>query len=147
MTEVLTARLPEATAERVRKYARRQRRSVNETIALALEEWLRQTEFMHIEFRDTPHGRIAYMKNSRLPVYWVVKTAKAYGMDADRTRPHWPNRPRGWVEAALEYYGAFPEEIDEQIAQHNTSSSLAVLRRYLPEVEPYDVPTNVLSGE
>lgn len=147
MTQVLTARLPEETAERVRRYARRRQRSVNETVAVALEEWLRQTEYAHIEFRDTPHGRIAYMKNSRLPVYWVIKTAQAYGMDIEKTRAHWPNRPRGWVEAALAYYRAFPLEIDDQIALYSANSAFAALRGPLPEFEPYEVPADVLRGE
>jgi len=38
----MTTRLPEGTAERVRQYARRRRRSVNETVAVAIEEWLRR---------------------------------------------------------------------------------------------------------
>jgi hypothetical protein len=147
MTKVLTTRLPEGTAERVRLLARRRRRSVNETVAVAIEEWLRQNEYAHIEFRDTPHGRIAYMKASRLPVYWVVKTAQSYHMDMERTRAHWPNRPRGWVEAAVAYYQAFPEEIDDQIAAHRSSSSFAALRGPLPELEPYDVPPDLIGGE
>ncbi len=53
MTEALTTGLPDTTVDRVRTYARRRRRSVNETVALALDEWLRQTESTYIEFRDT----------------------------------------------------------------------------------------------
>lgn len=147
MTQILTTRLPEGTAERVRQYARRRRRSVNETVAVAIEEWLRQNEYAHVEFRDTPNGRIAYMKNSRLPVYWVIKTAQSYHMDVERTRAHWPNRPRGWVEAAMAYYQAFSQEIDDQIELHHSSSTFAALRGLLPELEPYDVPPDVINGE
>lgn len=147
MTRILTTRLPEGTAERVRQYARRRRRSVNETVAVAIEEWLRQNEFAHIEFRDTPHGRVAYMKNSRLPVYWVIKTAQGYQLDVEKTRAHWPNRPRGWVETALAYYQAFPQEIDDEIALYRSSSALAALRGPLPEIEPYDVPPDVIRGK
>jgi hypothetical protein len=147
MTQVLTTRLSEETAERVRQYAKRRRRSVNETVATAVEEWLRQDEFAHIEFRDTPDGRVAFMKNSRLPVYWVVKTAKSYEMDPEKTRAHWPNRPRGWVEAAVAYYKAFPQEIDDQIAMYRSGSNLAALTGRLPEIEPYDAPPSIIRGE
>ncbi len=147
MTHVLTTRLPEETAERVRQYAKRRQRSVNETVAVAIEEWLRQTEYAHIEFRDTPHGRLAYMKNSRLPVYWVIKTARSYGMDVEQTRAHWPNRPRGWVEAAVAYYQAFPQEIDDQIEDYGSGAAFATLKGPLPEIEPYDIPSDVVRSE
>src|SRR5256885_779710 len=112
LTQLISARLPDKTADRVKQYAQRKQRSLNETVSLALEEWLRQNEFAFVEFRDTPHGRLAYMKSSRLPVYWVVKVAKSYQMDLDKICAHWPNRPRAWVQAAIHYYEAFPEEID-----------------------------------
>ncbi|MCX6360137.1 MAG: transcriptional regulator [Armatimonadetes bacterium] len=147
MTEVLTTRLSDTTAERVRAYARLRRRSVNETVSLALDEWLRQTEFTYIEFRDTRHGRMAYMRNSRLPVYWVIQTVQAYGMDLAKVRAHWPNRPRGWVEAAVEYYRAYPDEIDDQIAQHQAASTPSALRRYLPEVETLELRTVAAAAE
>lgn len=56
MSQLISARLPDATAERVKQFAWRKQRSVNETVSLALEEWLRQNEFAYIEFRDTPEG-------------------------------------------------------------------------------------------
>jgi hypothetical protein len=79
MTQSISTRLPDPTADRMKQYARRKQRSINETIVIALEEWLRQNEFALIEFRDTPDGRMAYMKNSRLTVYWVIKMARDYG--------------------------------------------------------------------
>src|SRR5579862_7117740 len=118
MAQLISARLPDTTAERVKRYARRKQRSLNETVSLALEEWLRLNEFASIEFRDTPDGRMAFMKNSRLPVYWVIHIARSYAMDLDKVLAYWPNRPREWVQAALHYYEAFPEEIDTQIAEH-----------------------------
>lgn len=68
MSYLISARVPETTADRIRQYARRKQRSVNEVVTTAVEEWLRQNEFAHIEFRDTPDGRVAYMKGSRLSV-------------------------------------------------------------------------------
>src|SRR6185503_6499637 len=103
MAQLISARLPEDTAVRVRQYAQRKQRSVNETVSIALEEWLRQNEFAYIEFRDTPDGRAAYMKNSRLPVYWLIKVAKGYDMDIEKVLAYWPNRPREFVQAAFNY--------------------------------------------
>lgn len=147
MSQLISARLPEPTAERIKQYARRKQRSVNETVSIALEEWIRQDEFAFIEFRETSDGRIAYMKSSRLPVYWVIMIAKSYGMDLSKTQAHWPNHPRAWVQAALNYYEAYPEEIDSQIALHAAHSSFEILKRRFPQMEAFVVPQAVLEGE
>ncbi len=144
MAHLVSARLSEKTAERVKQYARKKQRSVNETVSLALEEWLRQNEFAFIEFRDTRDGRIAYMKNSRLPVYWILKVAKSYDMDLDKLCAYWPNRPRAWVLAALNYYEVYREEIDQQIADYD-AVSFETLKRQLPQIETLVLPEKVLS--
>jgi hypothetical protein len=146
MAQLISARLPEETAVRVRQYAQRKQRSVNETVSIALEEWLRQIEFAYIEFRDTPDGRAAYMKNSRLPVYWVIKVAKGYDMDIEKVLSYWPNRPREFVQAAFNYYEAYPEEIDAQIAQHD-ATSYETLKRRFPQMKTFEVPQEILKGE
>lgn len=146
MTRLISARLPVVTADRVKQYTQRKQRSLNETVAVALEEWLRQNEFTFIEFRDTPDGRIAYMKNSRLPVYWIIKIAKSYQMDIDKVCAYWPNRLRAWVQAAYRYYEAYPDEIDSQIALHD-AVTFDTLGRQLPQMETIVLPESVLNGE
>lgn len=144
MAHLVSARLSEKTAERVKQYARKKQRSVNETVSLALEEWLRQNEFAFIEFRDTRDGRIAYMKNSRLPVYWILKVAKSYDMDLDKLCAYWPHRPRAWVLAALNYYEVYSQEIEQQIADYD-SVSFETLKRQLPQIETIVILEEVLS--
>ena len=135
MSQLISARVPETTAERLRQYARRKQRSVNETLSIALEEWMRQNEFAYIEFRDTPHGRMAYMKASRLPVWWVAKLAKSYEMDAEKTTAYWgKHRAREWVQAALNYYEAFPAEIDALIVEHD-AMTYDQMKRRMPQLE------------
>ncbi len=146
MTQLISARLPDPTAERVRQYAQRKQRSVNETVSIALEEWLRQNEFAFIEFRDTPNGRMAFMKSSRLPVYQLIKTARGYGMDAERMQAHWPSHPRGWILAAFYYYEAFSHEIDEQIAEYDSASSFDALKRRYPQMEAFSVQHEAMKG-
>jgi len=146
MAQLISARLPEETAIRVKQYARRKQRSVNETVSQALEEWLRQNEFAFIEFRETPDGRIAHMKNSRLPIYWVIIVARSYEMDIGKVCEYWPNRPRAWVQAAMNYYEAYPEEINEQIDVYE-AVSFDTIKRMLPQIETFSVPTAVLRGE
>ena len=146
MAQLISARLPEKTADRVKQYAQRKQRSVNETVSIALEEWLRQNEFAFIEFRDTPDGRMAYMKNSRLPVYQVIKIAQSYQMDIEKVCAYWPNRLRAWVQAAFHYYEAYSEEIDTQIALSD-SVTFETLKRRLPQMETIPIPESVLHGD
>ncbi|MCW3100547.1 MAG: hypothetical protein JWL77_6165 [Chthonomonadaceae bacterium] len=139
MSSLISARVPEATAERIRQYARRKQRSINEVVSTAVEEWLRLNDFALIEFRDTPDGRVAYMKGSRLPVYWVVKVALGYDLDVDKTVAYWNGQQsREWVQAALNYYEAFPDEIDAQIADA-ASQTFDTLKRKLPQLHLSEV--------
>jgi hypothetical protein len=134
MPQLLSARVPETTAERFRQFAKRKQRSVNEMMGIALEEWLRQQEFAGIEFRDTPDGRIAYMKESRLAVYWVVKIVLSYGGDLDRAVTYFDgHHSREWVQTAMNYYEAFPEEIDAQIT-YADHQGYDTLKRRLPQL-------------
>ena len=146
MAQLISARLPEKTADRVKLYAQRKQRSLNETVSLALEEWLRQNEYAFIEFRDTPDGRMDYMKNSRLPVYWVIKVAKSYEMDIEQVCAYWPHRLRAWVQSAFHYYEAYSEEIDLQIALSD-AVTFDVLKRQLPQIEAFPIPEAILQGE
>src|SRR5438045_1056480 len=91
MSQVVSLRLPDETAERLKLSARRAGRSINETAARSLEEWLRQEEFADIEFRSFGGERYACLKGA-LPVWQLIMVAKDYGMDAGKTASHfrWP---------------------------------------------------------
>ena len=121
MSELISIHIPELMADKLRQYALRKQCSVNEVFAVVVEEWTRQNEFAYIEFRDVPNGRMAYMKGSRLPVWWVVNLAQLYGMDVEKTAAYWDkHHSKEWVQAALNYYQAFPAEIDRLIAAQVT---------------------------
>ncbi len=137
MPQVISLRVPDATAERLRTAARRAGRSLNEWGALSLEEWLRQSEFADIEFRSFGGERQACLQGA-LPVWQVVLVARSYGMDPARTAEHfgWPVRR---IKAALNYYEAYPEEIDRAVEDGRAMTETA-LRRLLPQMETLAVP-------
>ena len=138
MPQVISLRLPDATAERLRTAARRAGRSLNEWGALSLEEWLRQNEFADIEFRSAAGEREACLKGA-LPVWQIVQVARSYDLDPERTARHfgWPARR---VRAALNYYEAFPQEIDQAIEDSQAMTETA-LKRLLPQMEVLPVPS------
>ena len=115
MSQVVSMRLQDNQVERLGRMARRLGRTPSETSALLLEESLRQAEFGHIEFRDSPVGRQAYIKGSTLAVWEVVMVAQGYQMDATNTASHFRWHPYR-VKAALAYAEAFSEEIQAWIS-------------------------------
>ena len=136
MSQLISARLPDSTADRLKHYANRKHRSISEVTTYVFEEWLRQEEFHDIEFRDTPDGtRRAYMKNSRLSVSIVIYVAKSYAMDTAQILTHWPERNKEWIQAALNYYEAFPQEIDAEIELLKSEASFERIKRLFPRAE------------
>ena len=139
MPQVISLRIPDATAERLRTTARRAGRTLNEWGALSLEEWLRQNEFADIEFRSVGGDRQACLK-SALPVWQVVLVARSYGLNPELTAQHfgWPLRR---IQAALNYYEAYPKEIDQAIEDNHAMTETA-LKRLLPQMEVLVVPSS-----
>ncbi|MCZ8305126.1 MAG: hypothetical protein O9336_00190 [Microcystis sp. LE19-98.1E] len=73
MSQVVSARLPDHTAERLKRLARRLGKTPSETSAILIEESLRESEFPYIEFRHSPLGRQPYLKNSSLALWEVIQ--------------------------------------------------------------------------
>ena len=144
MSQVISLRLPDATAERLRVSARRTGRTLNEAASRSIEEWLRQEEFADIEFRSFQGERHACIKGA-LPVWQLIMVAKDYGMDVEKTAAHfqWPVHR---VKAGFHYYEAYPQEIDQAIADNN-AMPFDTLKRLLPQLEAIRVPQSVLEDE
>ena len=142
MSKVVSTRLAEETEARLQRLARRLGKTPSETGAMLIEESLRESEFAYIEFRNSPVGRQAYMKNSNLAVWQVIMLADEYERDVEKTSTHL-QKPIEWVKAAFNYAEAYPEEI--ALA---TEDALAIdyttIKRILPQTEILLVPQDVL---
>src|SRR5437867_12188131 len=110
----LGVRMPKSTCETIRRISASRGRTPSDLLAEYAEEIARRHRFCHIEFRDTPLGRMAYVEGTRSAVWLVcdlarqnsghiVKTARIHG---------WPQTK---VRAALNYARAYPEEIEPLI--------------------------------
>jgi uncharacterized protein (DUF433 family) len=137
MSQVVSIRFKDNQMERLRRLARRLGRTPSEASALLVEESLREAEFGHIDFRDSPVGRQAYVKGSTLAVWEVVKLAQSYGMDVTKTAHHLEWLPFR-VKAALNYAAAFPEEIEDAISDAERSDFQA-LSQMLSQAEEWVV--------
>ena len=136
MSKVVTLRLPEATAERLKKVAQRADRSVSEIGARAVEEWLRQNEFADIEFREFQGERLACLKG-HIRIWKIIGVARHYDFDVEKTALHF-DLPPARVQAAFNYYRAYPEEVDRIIAENN-AITFEDLQRQFPDIELFTV--------
>lgn len=138
MSQVVSLRLKDNQMDRLRKVARRMGRTPTEVSGLLVEEGLREAEFAFIEFRDSSVGRQAHIKGSRLAVWEVIMIAQDYALDVAQTAEHldWPAFK---VQAALNYAAAFPDEINDAIAD-NDAYDFETLKRLLPQAEEFIVP-------
>lgn len=136
MSQVVTMRLPDKTAEFLRRIAQRERRSLSDVSAWMVEEWVQENQFAHIEFRSFQGERQACIKG-RLQVWQVIQVAKAYERDEEKTAAHLGLEPEQ-VRAALHYYEAYSNEIDQRIAE-NESIGFEQVKRLLPNARLSEV--------
>jgi hypothetical protein len=93
-----------------------------------IAEGIRAARFAGIEFRSTPLGRMAYLKNSRLAVWLLCELVRQVG--SVKKVAALIGRAAVQLEGALQYAEAFPEEL-EAAARLNKRSP-AALNETLP---------------
>jgi hypothetical protein len=98
-----------------------------------IEESLRQSEFAYIEFRNSPVGRQAYMKNSNLAVWQVIMLGQELNNDVVKIANHL-QKSTTWVQAAFNYLEAYTSEIDLAI-QDDLATGYTTIKRLLPQTE------------
>jgi hypothetical protein len=104
---------------------------------MLIEEGLRMAEFPHIEFRNSPIIRQAYIQGSRVTPWRLELLSRAYDRDVEQVAAHldWPVYK---VQAGLDYARAFPEETEAAIAE-NESYDVESVKRLFPQLEVFDV--------
>jgi hypothetical protein len=134
---VISMRLPTESGKRLKRLAKRHGWTASDASARLVEEGLRRSEFAFIDFRDSPAGRQTYIQGSRVAVWQVMMLLRDYKGDAAGVAEHlkWPVEK---VKAAIHYRDAFPEEIDEAVAE-NDAMDFASLQRMLPNAIEFAV--------
>ena len=129
MSQTLTMRVPDENAEEVRRIATKERLSVSEVSAQILDEGLRQRKYPEIEFRDILGERTACVKG-RIELWQLVMVARHHTEDrVAKTAAHLVLRPEQ-VQGALDYYAAYPDEIDAALAENDNMAYEEMKRRY-----------------
>ena len=132
---VISMRLPLESGKRLKRMANRHGWTPSDASARLVEEGLRRSEFAFIDFRDSPAGRQAYIQGSTLAVWEVMLLVRSYKTDTSAVARHlrWPAVR---VHAAVNYAGAFPEEIEAVMAE-NDSTNFGVLKHMLPQAAEF----------
>lgn len=129
---VISMRLPTESGRRLKHMANRHGWTASDASARLVEEGLRRSEFAFLDFRDSPVGRQAYMQGSTLAVWEVMLLVRSYKGNVRSVAKHlaWSEAK---VQAAANYAAAFPNEIEQAMAE-NGAVDLQSLRRMLPQI-------------
>lgn len=135
---VISMRLPAESGRRLKRIASRYGWTASDASARLVEEGLRRAEFAFIDFRESTIGRQAYIQSSRLAVWEVMLLVRSYKGDVEAVAAHlgWPSMR---VQAAVNYAEAFPDEINEALAE-NDAADFDTLKRMLPQIRVIKSP-------
>src|SRR5438105_12867564 len=114
-TSIMTLRVPIGVRRTLERLAAQLGYKPAHLGARLVEEGLRRRHFPQIDLRETAAGRVAYLKGTRLAVYWVVQRVRK-GMNAERVAHEFDLSP-AQVNAALAYSQAFPAEMELDIEE------------------------------
>ncbi len=109
-TKPISLRVAENVKLELEQIARRFGTSPATLGADYVTQGVRTTRHPSIEFRQTPAGRMAYVRGVRLPVWLAVETTEDCGGDAAKAA-RLLRLPLLLLKAALAYAKAFPDEI------------------------------------
>jgi len=126
-TATLGVRLAEETCDVIREISTSRGRTPSDLLAEYAEEMARKHQFCHIEFRDTPLGRMAYVEGTRSAVWLICDLVRQNDGDITKTarRHEWPETK---VRAAVNYAASYPEEI-EPLIERARNMTVDTLRR------------------
>ncbi len=114
MSQPLSVRLNEATIARLGKHAQRVHLAPRTLAQRYVEEGLRMDEHPLVRFADGPAGRRARVVGTGKDVWEVIAAVRDNAGDAAGTA-RYLEIPLGLVQAAITYYGAYRDEIDQWI--------------------------------
>jgi len=136
VSQTVSLRLPDELVSRIDRFARMLGNGTTRTRAsvILLDEALREEDFAGIEFRNTSVGRQPFVKQTGMAVWEFVMVAQGLDLDAQRTADYL-QCPVGNVKAALNYYDAYREEIDQALQDNNLGEER--LKRLFPNLQVF----------
>lgn len=124
MSHPLSLRLSDATIARLGRHAQRAHIAPRTLAQRYVEEGLRMDEHPLVRFADGPAGRRARLVGTGKDVWEVIATVRDNDGDASETA-RYLEMPLGLVQAAITYYGAYRDEIDQWIESNEQEAAEA----------------------
>jgi hypothetical protein len=124
MPQPISLRLKDETIKRLGVRARRVHLPPRTLAQRYVEEGLRMDEHPLVRFADGPAGRRARLLGAGGDVWEVVATVRDNDGNIADAADYLETSP-GLVQAAVTYYGAYPEEIDEWIESNEQEAAAA----------------------
>lgn len=124
MSHPLSVRLNDATIARLGRHAQRVHLPPRTLAQRYVEEGLRMDEHPLIRFAEGPAGRRARLVGTGKDVWEVIAAVRDNDADAAETA-RYLEIPLGIVQAAITYYGAYTEEIDQWIEANEEEAAEA----------------------
>ena len=124
MSQPLSVRLNDATIARLGRHAQRAHLAPRTLAQRYVEEGLRMDEHPLIRFADGPAGRRARLVGTGKDVWEIIAVVRDNDGDAAETA-RYLEIPLGLVQAAISYYGAYREEIDQWIEANEQQAAEA----------------------
>jgi uncharacterized protein (DUF433 family) len=124
MSQPLSVRLTDATLTRLGNRARRAHMPPRTLAQRYVEEGLRMDEHPLVRFTDGPAGRRARLVATGKDIWEIIAVIRDNDGDAAEAA-RYLEIPLGLVQAAIAYYGAYTNEIDQQIELNEQETSEA----------------------
>ena len=124
MSHPLSVRLNDTTIARLGKHAKRLHLAPRTLAQRYVEEGLRMDEHPLIRFVDGPAGRRARLIGTGKDVWEVIAAVRDNSGDSAETA-RYLEMPLGLVQAAITYYGAYRDEIDQWIEANEQEAAEA----------------------
>jgi uncharacterized protein (DUF433 family) len=123
-------RIPQGTFKEIERIARETGRDFSSIAKDLLAEAIKMRRCPGIVFADGVSGRRARIAGTGLEVWEVISTYRSVNQDFSRLQKayHWLTEQQ--LRAAIGYYTAYREEIDEVIKRNETWSRDAVAKRF-----------------
>jgi uncharacterized protein (DUF433 family) len=124
MSHPLSLRLGDATLSRLGVRAGRVHLPPRTLAQRYVEEGLRMDEHPLVRFADGPAGRRARLVGTGKDVWEVIATVRDNSGDLSEAAQYL-DMPLGLVQAAVSYYGAYTDEIDNWIGSNEREAAEA----------------------
>ena len=128
-----SVRFSASTDRAIEAEAKRLKRSKSSVVEALAEEAMRMRRFPGIGFQGDDAGRRAVVVGTGFDVWELIETLQGYG-SAEAVVRDFPLVEHRHVRIAQAYHEAYPDEIDEAIAENN--QPIEVLLDLYPFIQP-----------